>query len=134
MSVTIVPDKTGEIKVELTHEKKAQAFPLKIENSDHYSVWSSSKGGTVRVFAKNDLHYPVAMAQQELNVKLEPGEYLVSLTGEIGNFTLNVKTAKSDYETAAPTTTTPPTGLDMPPVEAKPLSPSAPHTEPKTNA
>lgn len=88
----IVPDKTGEIQVELTPHTSAHSFALRIETEDKYSVWSSAKHGTVSVFDANNLHTPIASYPQFLSVTLKPGDYIVALSGDIGRFVLNVTT------------------------------------------
>jgi hypothetical protein len=92
--MTLIPDKTGEVKAVLTNEHPATSFPLTISEPNKYSVWTSSKNGTVRVYSEFDLHIPVAIGQQQLAHHLEPGNYFVSLIGDIGTFTLNVTAVK----------------------------------------
>jgi hypothetical protein len=90
----IVPDKTGEVKVTLGQERPATSFTLIVPVANKYSVWTSSKNGTVRVFSEFNLHTPLTTGQQKLTQQLEPGNYFVSLAGEVGTFTVNVTTIK----------------------------------------
>jgi hypothetical protein len=97
----IIPDKTGEVKLVLSHDRPSTSFTLTVSATDKYSVWTSAKNGTVRVFSEFDLHRPLAMGTQQVVHTLEPGNYFVALTGEPGNFTLNV-TAVKHVTTPAP--------------------------------
>lgn len=90
----LIPDKSGETKATLTVDRPGTSFPLTVSVANKYSVWTSSKNGTVRLFREFDLHRPIVAATQKLVVELEPGNYFVSLAGDIGTFTLNVTSIK----------------------------------------